>query len=122
VVPRAARSFLVVELALGAGYFAMPPSWPRAVVYCSLGLGTVAALVAGVRLYRPSRPLAWYLMAAGQLSFTLGDAINYGYEWALRVEAPYPSLAGFYLVCYPLLVAGLLLLVRGRAPGATWPT
>jgi signal transduction histidine kinase len=118
VIPRTARVFLAAELLLGVVYFALPASLLRAVVYCSLGLGMVAALVVGARLYRPSRPLAWYLMAAGQLSFTAGDAINYTYEWVLQVEAPYPSVAdGFYLACYPLLAAGLLLLVRGRAPG-----
>jgi signal transduction histidine kinase len=121
VIPRVARSFLVVELVLGAGYFVMPPSLLRAVVYCAIELSMVVALVVGVRLWRPSRPLAWYLLAAGQLSFTVGDAINYAYEWVLELEAPYPSVAdGFYLACYLLLAAGLLQLVRGRAPGRDW--
>jgi len=78
----------------------------------------VVAVVVGTRLYRPSKPLAWYLLAAGQLSFTVGDAINYTYQWVLHIQPPYPSVAdAFYLACYALLVAGLLLLVRERAPG-----
>src|SRR5829696_8480958 len=78
----------------------------------------VMAVVVGTPLYRPSRPLAWYLLAAGQLSFTVGDAINYTYQWVLHIQPPYPSVAdAFYLACYALLVAGLLLLVRERAPG-----
>jgi signal transduction histidine kinase len=118
VIPRAARIFLAVELVLGAAYFLMPDSLPRAIVYCTLGLGMVVAVVVGVRIRRPSRPLAWYLLAAGQLSFTVGDAINYTYEWVLQVPAPYPSVAdGFYLACYALLATALLLMVRGRAPG-----
>ena len=121
VIPRVARIFLAVELTLAAGYFVLGPSALRAVVYCAIELGTVAALVIGVRIWRPSRPLAWYLLAGGQLSFTIGDAINYTYEWVLHLEAPYPSVAdGFYLACYLLLAAGLLLLVRGRAPGRDW--
>jgi hypothetical protein len=121
VIPRVARVFLAAELMLAAGYFLLAPSPLRAVVYCAIELGTVAALVIGVRIWRPSRPLAWYLLAAGQLSFTVGDAINYTYEWVLHLEAPYPSVAdGFYLACYLLLAAGLLLLVRGRAPGRDW--
>jgi signal transduction histidine kinase len=121
VIPRVARGFLAVEVILGAGYFVLPPSLLRAVVYCAIELSTVVAMVVGVRLWRPSRPLAWYLLAAGQLSFTVGDAINYAYEWVLQLEAPYPSVAdGFYLACYLLLAAGLLLLVRGRAPGRDW--
>ena len=36
----------------------------------------------------------------------------------LRIEVPFPSVAdGFYLGFYPMLAAGLLLCVRGRAPG-----
>jgi signal transduction histidine kinase len=121
VIPRAARIFLAVELALGVAYFVLPASALRAGVYCAIELGMVVAVVVGVRTYRPSRPWAWYLLAAGQLCFTVGDAILYAYEWALQVEAPFPSVAdAFYLVFYPLLAIGLLLLVRGRAPGRDW--
>ena len=72
---RTARIFLAVELLLGVTYFLLPDSLLRAVVYCALGLGMVVAVVVGTRLYWPSQPLAWYLIAAGQLSFTVGDAI-----------------------------------------------
>jgi signal transduction histidine kinase len=115
---RPARIFLAAELLLGAVYFLLPDSLLRAAVYCTLGLGMVVAVVVGTRLYRPSRPLAWYLLAAGQLSFTVGDAINYTYQWVLEIEPPYPSVAdALYLACYALLAGGLLLLVRERAPG-----
>jgi signal transduction histidine kinase len=115
---RPARVFLAVELLLGAAYFLLPASPALAVAYTGLGLAAVVAVVVGTRLYRPTQPLAWYLVAAGQLSFTVGDAINYTYEWVLQAEPPYPSVAdGFYLACYPLLAAGLLMLVRERAPG-----
>jgi diguanylate cyclase len=122
VISRAARTFLAVELVLGAAYFVMRSSLVGAVAYCLLGLAMMVALVVGIRTFRPARPLAWYLLAAGQLSFTVGDGINYTYEWVLEVAAPYPSVAdGFYLACYVLLAGGLLLLARGRAPGGTRP-
>ena len=77
------------------------------------------AVVVGVRLWRPSRPAAWYLIAGGQLLFSIGDAYSFYHEWVLGLEVPFPSLAdGLYLVFYPMLAAGLLLLVRGRAPGS----
>jgi signal transduction histidine kinase len=118
VMARPARIFLAAELLLGIAYFLLPDSLLRAVVYCTLGLGMVVAVVVGTRLHRPAQPLAWYLLAGGQLSFTVGDAINYTYQWVLEVEPPYPSVAdGFYLACYALLAGGLLLLVRERAPG-----
>ena len=75
--PRAACVFVAAELLLGIAYFRLPDSLLRAVVYCALGLGMVVAVVVGTRLNWPSRPLAWYLLAAGQLKFTVGDAINY---------------------------------------------
>ena len=118
VISRPARIFLAVELLLGAAYFLLPESPALAVSYTGLGLAAVVAVVVGIRIYRPSKPQAWYLLAAGQLSFTVGDAISYTYQWALKVEPPYPSVGdGFYLACYPLLAAGLLLLIRERAPG-----
>jgi signal transduction histidine kinase len=115
---RAARIFLALELGLGAAYFLLPDSLLRAAVYCSASLGMVVALVVGARMWRPHHAAAWYLIAVGQLSFTVGDAISFFHEWVLGVEMPYPSVAdGFYLGFYPLLATGLLLLVRGRAPG-----
>jgi signal transduction histidine kinase len=120
-IPRVARVFLAVELVLAAGYFLLPPSLPRALAYCGIELGMVAALVVGVRRWRPSRPLAWYLMAGGQLSLVVGDAILATHKWVLPLEAPFPSVAdAFSTSFYPLLAAGLLLLVRGRAPGRDW--
>ena len=58
-----------------------------------------------------------YLIAVGQLLFTVGDAYSFYHEWVLGLEVPFPSIAdGFYLLFYPLLAAGLLLLVRARTP------
>ena len=57
-------------------------------------------------------------IAVGQLLFTVGDAYSFFHEWVLEVEVPFPSIAdALYLVFYPVLAAGLLLLVRERAPG-----
>jgi signal transduction histidine kinase len=121
VIPRAVRIFLVAEVLLGVAYFALPASALKGYAFCAGELGMAVALVVGVRTWRPSRALAWYLMAAGQLAFTIGDTILYTYEWALHVEPTFPSVAdAFYLGFYPLLAAGLLLLIRGRSPGRDW--
>ena len=78
----------------------------------------VVAVVIGTRMWRPSTPMAWYLIAFGQLLFTAGDAYSFFHEWVLKVEVPFPSVAdALYLVFYPVLAAGLLLLVRERTPG-----
>jgi signal transduction histidine kinase len=112
------RTFLVAEAIFALGYFLLAPSELKTASYAALGLASVAALVVGARSYRPRQRLAWYLLAVGVLSLTAGDTINNGYEWVLRVEAPFPNEADVvYLAFYPSLVTGLLLLVRARTPG-----
>jgi signal transduction histidine kinase len=112
------RVFLVAEAVLTAAYFMLPPSTAKAACYTALGLGAVVALIVGVRRYRPKQPLAWYLLAGGQLLFTTGDTINSAYEWVVQAEAPFPSSAdAVYLACFALLAGGLLALARAQTPG-----
>jgi signal transduction histidine kinase len=112
------RVFLAAEVLFSLGYFLFPPSGLKAASYAALGLAATGALVIGTRTYRPRQPLAWYLLAAGVLALVTGDTINNGYQWVLQTEAPFPSPAdAVYLACFPLLAAGLLLLVRARTPG-----
>ncbi|MEN3361562.1 MAG: hypothetical protein V7637_5544 [Mycobacteriales bacterium] len=78
----------------------------------------VAALLLGVRLYRPRRPAPWRLFAAGQACVAVGDLI-YDYDSYVRgVEPGLPSAAdGWYLAMYPLIATGMLAVVRRRVPG-----
>jgi signal transduction histidine kinase len=118
VTPTRLRSFLGAGALFTIGYFLLPPSALKATSYAALGLSAVAAVVVGVRTYRSRQPLAWYLLAGGLFMLTAGDTINYTYDWVLRTEVPFPSLADVvYLTCFLLLAAGLLLLVRARTPG-----
>jgi signal transduction histidine kinase len=118
VIPTPLRNFLIAGTVFASGYFLFPPSGLKTASYAALGLASVVAVVVGARSHRPRQPLAWYLLAGGLLSLTVGDTINNSYEWVLQVGAPYPSLAdAVYLAFYPLLTPGLLLLVRARTPG-----
>ena len=57
---------------------------------------------------------AWLAISAGVWLWALGD-IYWNLELADRDEIPYPSLAdAFYVGGYPLLLAGIVLLTRGR--------
>lgn len=115
--PRTAGSRVwLVYLALGVALAAAYPQLPRfaqGLLYGGLGLASVAAILAGVRMYRPARPRAWLLFAAGLLAFLAGDAVR-----AITAgfgEAPFLSVAGaLYLPGYALIGGGLLVLVRGR--------
>ena len=74
-----------------------------------VGLATVIAIVVGVRRNRPEHPWVWYLVAAGQAAFCIGDGF-----WIvmpiLGRSIPYPSIADpIYLIAYLLFGAGLIL-------------
>src|ERR1035437_7325976 len=101
-------------VAVGLSYAPfLGPNW-QAVEYLATEAIAVAAVFASLRLNRPARPLAWALFGAGMLSTALGDVVWY---WLTLVQnvSPTTSLADvLYLAEYPLLIAGIILLVRAR--------
>ena len=69
-------------------------------------------------MWKPTVRAPWYLFALGQTFFVVGDVITYNYEQFFGTELPYPSIGDVaYLLVYPCLVGGLLLLIRERNPG-----
>ncbi|UGS34743.1 sensor histidine kinase [Capillimicrobium parvum] len=89
-----------------AVYFVLPRAGTaQSVVYVAIGLGGVAAILAGTARNRPERPWPWLLIAAAVLSFSVGDALS-------SIADSSPSVAdAFYLAGYPLMAAGLVLLI-----------
>ena len=111
------RRYLLVGLVVSAAYMALPRGVAGDIVYCLIGASAAGAIVVGVRMHRPAHPAAWYLFAAGCLSWTLGDGL-YGWYEDVALIAPFPSLADVpYLAAYPLLATGLLVLVQSRGTG-----
>jgi signal transduction histidine kinase len=122
--PGAWRRYLAAGAVVALAYYLVPatglvPRWAAKIgLYNGLGLSAVAAILVGVRRHRPERPLTWYLFATGLLSYVTADIIFYTYQDLLGLDV-FPSLADvFYLAAYPFLMAGLLLLIRSRSPGA----
>jgi diguanylate cyclase (GGDEF)-like protein len=100
-----------------AAYLAVPAGVPRDALYVLVGASSVAAILIGVRLHRPAKSLPWLLMAAGQLAWVSADALYSWYEDVRHIQ-PFPSPAdGLYLVAYPLLGAGLGVLIYNRRRG-----
>jgi signal transduction histidine kinase len=100
-------AFLAVGLALTGIYFLIPRGTPQAVIYDIVGVGSSLAIALAIRLHRPTRRLPWLLFAAGNLSFAIADII-----FNIIVNPPVPSVADwFYLGGYPLLAAGLGILM-----------
>jgi len=82
-----------------------------------LGLTGVLAIVAGIRMNKPAARAAWWLFAAGQFLFLSGDLYTYSYPKLLGADVGFPSIGdGLYLLVYPVLMAGLFILVRRRSP------
>jgi signal transduction histidine kinase len=122
--PRAWWIYLAVGAVVALAYYLVPatglvPRWAAKIgLYNGLGLSAVAAILVGVRRHRPERPLTWYLFAVGLLSYVTADIIFYTYQDILHIEVFPPVADVFYLAAYPFLMAGLLLLIRSRSPGA----
>ena len=108
--------FLGYGLMAIIGYRLIPPGLERDVAYVLIGLTGVAAIGLGLVLHRPAYRLPWYLIGAGQLLWVIGDAIGTWLLHGLGLDR-FPSAADIcYLLAYPVLTAGLYLLVRRRIP------
>ena len=104
---RAGAIFLAAGLTLTAAYFAVSRGAAQNDLYDVIGVASAFAILLGVELNRPAFPLPWLLFAAGNLFFAVADIIFNNLS-----NPPVPSVADwFYLGGYPLLAAGLLLLL-----------
>jgi class 3 adenylate cyclase len=121
---RVLRLYVGTGLAALIGFYALPRDslLQDTIYYPALGLLCVAAIVAGVAWHRPRHPLPWLLFAAGQLLFVLGDIV-FGLDQHVFGTTAFPGPADvLYLLGYPVLAAGLWLLVRQRETGRDWPS
>src|SRR4051812_27488599 len=115
---------IIVLAALAVPF--MPDSAAVAWTPPIMGIASVVALIVGVRshrmdrslLWHVGRPEAWTLLGAGLGSIVIADLVR-----ALSSGAAgpvYPSFGdAFMLPGYGAVAAGLILLIRGRAPGRT---
>jgi diguanylate cyclase (GGDEF)-like protein/PAS domain S-box-containing protein len=111
------KCYLGVTSALTALYLFAAPLAGNGPLINLLGLSGVIAIVFGIRMHKPQARAAWWLFAAGQFLYFSGDLYTYGYRKVFGAEVPFPSIGdAFYLMVYPVLFAGLFVLVRTRNP------
>jgi PAS domain S-box-containing protein len=104
----AAAAAVALASILGTGY---------AGVGLLLAVGSGLATVAGIWIHRPSPASPWWILAAGQLLFVLGELVGSSAGHA-AVDPPLPFYASLaFLAGYPLLTLGFGLLVVQRNPG-----
>ena len=103
--------------ALTGLYLFVPPLAGNGPLINGLGLSGVVAIVVGIRIHKPGARTAWWLFAGGQFLFFAGDLYTYSYPKLLGADVGFPSIGdGFYLAVYPVLMAGLFVLVKRRNP------
>jgi diguanylate cyclase (GGDEF)-like protein/PAS domain S-box-containing protein len=104
--------FAVGTCALAGLYMFVPPFKGVGPVMNAVGFSGVVAILAGIRMHRPRARAAWLLFAVGQFLFFSGDVYTYS-----NPNAPFPSPGdALYLAVYPVLMAGLFVLVKRRNP------
>ncbi|HKH18022.1 MAG TPA: EAL domain-containing protein [Solirubrobacteraceae bacterium] len=114
--PPAWLAYLALGALLTAAYVLLPPFRGSGPVMNLLGLSPVLAIAAGVWLYRPRSVAPWGWFAVGFVLFWFGDLYTYSYPLLLDRDVPFPSPGdAAYVLVYPVLMAGLLLLIRRRS-------
>ncbi|MBB5874437.1 diguanylate cyclase (GGDEF)-like protein/PAS domain S-box-containing protein [Allocatelliglobosispora scoriae] len=97
--------------ALSTLFYAVP-AW-HAFVWPVVGIGSVAAILVGVRRHRPRVRLPWILFGSAIVLFAAGDTTYNILTDVVGLASPFPSIADlFYLAMYPVIVAGLVMLTR----------
>jgi diguanylate cyclase (GGDEF)-like protein/PAS domain S-box-containing protein len=98
-----------------ASYLTPANTW--LLIWISVGLASVVAVVRGVTRYRPRRRSAWWLIMAALLALTLGEVTRIGQVAAFRPDM-FPTVADFvYLGLFvPLMIVGMWRLVRSGTP------
>jgi two-component system cell cycle response regulator len=94
----------------------------RVVLYCTISASAAVATFAGVRRNRPQWRRPWVFLALSQVVYAIADLTFYASHYIFEYTV-YPSYADiFYLGHYPLMVAGVILLIRRRTPGLDLPS
>src|SRR3954470_10495239 len=112
------QRFLGVGAFLCGLYLFVPPFAGASPVMNLLGLAPVIAIVLALHHHRPESRGPWLWFALGFVLFWLGDIYTYSYPRIMGRDVPFPSIGdASYVLVYPALMAGLLMLVRRRNPG-----
>jgi diguanylate cyclase (GGDEF)-like protein len=94
----------------------------RVVLYCLVSASAAVALFFGCFRNHPRALAPWLLLGLSQVVYAAADTSFYVSHF-IAGNAQFPALADvLYLAHYPLLVAGLVALIRLRTPGWDVPS
>ena len=110
VNPRTSQAYLASGALAVCCYLVVPGLAGSKWLFEAVGLSAAVAVTAGLLRNRPQPRLPWVLFVIAQVTFFVGDFFYYTFDLS------FPSTAdGFYLAYYPLLAAGLVMLIRRRS-------
>ncbi len=116
-------TYLGVGIAVIIAYYVAvhlgAPAALRVILYCLASASAAVAVFAGCLLNLPSRRsrLPWLILGASQVVYATADICFY-VAHDIRGDTDFPAIADpLYLGHYPLVVVGLILLIRLRTPG-----
>ncbi|OHV32623.1 hypothetical protein BCD49_29310 [Pseudofrankia sp. EUN1h] len=93
----------------------------RFTVYCATSVSAAGAVFVGLLRFRPTPRSPWLLIGISQLVYA-GAGIAFCVDRYLFASTAFVAISdGLYFAHYPLLVAGLLPIVRRRTPGGDLP-
>lgn len=109
------RGFLVAGGAASLAAALLPEGPAPFLLNAVVGGGSLVAVLVGLRRHRPSRPMAWRLLAVAIGAWLAGDLVFFGWGPDQGWGASAPAIAA-YVVAYAAAFAGLTLLVGSRGP------
>ncbi|MFI7677355.1 diguanylate cyclase [Actinophytocola sp. NPDC049390] len=122
---RLAWIYLASGLVVMAGYYLAlafdAPPLARVLLYSVVSTSSAIAVLYACYRFRPKPLLPWLLLGFAEVIYAAADTSFYVSHYIVG-DLGYPALADvFYLSHYPLVVAGLVLLIRLRTPGRDLP-
>jgi diguanylate cyclase (GGDEF)-like protein/PAS domain S-box-containing protein len=110
--------YVLLAVPASLAYLAGPGALGSGPVFNLIGASAIVAITVGIIRNKPAKRLPWLMFAVGQAFFVAGDVLAYNYQRFFGTELPFPSIAdAAYLLVYPCIVVGLLVLLRSRTPG-----
>ncbi len=111
-------AYLAVGLLVTGAYFLLPSDVARGLALAGSLLGALLTIPVALTWYRPRPRRPWLLIGLGGLGVLVGNAAVALAPLLGGGALPFPSAADLlYLGYYPLVLGGVLLLIRQRVGG-----
>jgi PAS domain S-box-containing protein len=108
--------YLIFASAATLGYAMVPKEPAKLIFWPIIGWSSVAAILIGVRLHKPTHAAAWRFLAAGTALFIIGDNFyTFRAQIQQKSDAMFPSYVDvIYLAMYPTMIVGLAWMLKSR--------